>query len=168
MINEPDDPSLAAHSAITKTSKRDLRRTSFVAIVLLVLQAGIGMAVNLYVVVPAHHKGAHPSNFFGGSFQSVGWAVSHGAIILAIHAALGLSLAVFVVEVGYRATEASATIRYDVGNSRRTFRDRRRFQRASFLDFNKAVSSLLMALLTFGAIVCYGAILLLASSTVDD
>ena len=168
MINEPDDPSLAAHSAITKTSKRDLRRTSFVAIVLLVLQAGIGMAVNLYVVVPAHHKGAHPSNFFGGSFQSVGWAVSHGAIILAIRAALGLLLAVFVVEVGYRATKQARRSVTTWAILAGLFVIGAGFNGASFLDFNKAVSSLLMALLTFGAIVCYGAILLLASSTVDD
>ena len=33
------------------------------AIVLLLAEAGIGMAVNLYVTVPAHHPGARPGDY---------------------------------------------------------------------------------------------------------
>jgi hypothetical protein len=38
----------------------------------------------------------------------------------------------------------------------------------SFLDFIMVVSSLLMAMLTVAAIVCYGAILFLSSSAVGN
>jgi hypothetical protein len=42
------------------------------------------------------------------------------------------------------------------------------FNGARFLDFNKAVSSLLTALFTFAAIVRYGATLFLSSSAVGN
>jgi hypothetical protein len=50
------------------------------SIVLVLVQAGIGMVVNLDVTIPAHHRGAHPSNYFAGSVHSVGWAIAHGPI----------------------------------------------------------------------------------------
>jgi hypothetical protein len=37
------------------------------AILLALVQAGLGMVVNLYVNRPAHHPGAHPANYFAGS-----------------------------------------------------------------------------------------------------
>ncbi len=62
------------------------------AILLVLVQAELGMVVNLYVIVPAHHPGAHPANYFAGSLHSVTWAISHSPIPLALHAALGLAL----------------------------------------------------------------------------
>jgi hypothetical protein len=61
-------------------------------LVLLLGQFAIGMAVNLYVVVPPHHPGAHPVNYFTGSVHSLGWAIGSGPAVLAAHAALGLFL----------------------------------------------------------------------------
>jgi heme A synthase len=168
MTNQPDNASLAAHTRANAKSRRGLRHTSFGAIVLLIVQAGIGMAVNLYVIVPAHHEGADPSNFFGGSIKSVGWAISHDAIILAIHAVLGLLLVIFVVEVAYRATKHTRGLVTTWAILAGLFVIGAGFKGASFLDFNKAISSLLMALLTFAAIVCYCAILFLSSSAVND
>jgi heme A synthase len=168
MANQTDNPSPAAHTPVTATSRRGLRHSSLGAIVLLIFQAGIGMAVNLYVIVPAHHDGANPSNFFGGSIKSVGWAVSHGAIILAIHAVLGLLLVVFVVEVAYRTTKQKRRSVTTWALLAGLFVIGAGFNGASFLDFNKAVSSLLMALLTFAAIVSYCAILFLLSNAADE
>jgi hypothetical protein len=37
------------------------------AIVLVLIQAGLGTAVNLYVTVPDRHPGVHPANYFSGS-----------------------------------------------------------------------------------------------------
>jgi len=37
------------------------------AAALVVIQVAIGIVVNLYVTVPAHHPGAHPANYFSGS-----------------------------------------------------------------------------------------------------
>ena len=70
------------------------------AIVLILVQSGLGMDVNLYVTVPAHHPGAHPASYFSGSVHSVGWAIAHGTPSLAIHASLGLALVILVVAIG--------------------------------------------------------------------
>jgi hypothetical protein len=59
---------------------RDLLRMALEAIVLLLVQAGIGMIVNLFVTIPAHHPGSRPSNYFGGSFRSVTWAITQGPL----------------------------------------------------------------------------------------
>lgn len=50
------------------------------AATLLLVQTGIGMVVNLYVKVPTSRPGAHPANYFSGSFHSVIWALRHGAL----------------------------------------------------------------------------------------
>jgi hypothetical protein len=138
-----------------------LRRFALGALLLVLVQAGIGMVVNLYVVVPASHPGARPSNYFAGSFHSVVWAIAHGALALAIHAALGLVLALLVIGVAVRAF---ADTRWPVrvwsviagllviGAG---------FNGASFLDFNKASSSLIMASLAYAAAACYAVILYL-------
>lgn len=137
------------------------RRLTLAAVVLVLIQAAIGMVVNLYVTIPAHHPGARPADFFTGSASGVGWAVTHGATALAIHATLGLALAVVVIGVAVRSFAVTrwpvrawsilgALLVIGAG-----------FNGASFLDFNYAVSSLIMALLAFGAVVCYTVVLFL-------
>jgi hypothetical protein len=130
------------------------------ALVVLV-QAGIGMIVNLYETIPAHHSGAHPSNYFTGSVRSVAWALSHGAAALVIHATLGLVLVVLAITVAVRALRIAhravsmwsilaAALVIGAG-----------FNGASFLDFNDDVSSLVMALLALGSVACYSVVLFL-------
>jgi hypothetical protein len=131
------------------------------AILLILVQAGIGTAVNLYVTVPARHPGAHPSDYLGGSFQSVVWAMSHGALALAVHAALGLALAVMVVGVAVRAVRLRQTTVSALCVLGGLFVIGAGFNGASFLDFNSNISSLIMALLAFAAVACYGTVLFL-------
>ena len=136
-----------------------LRRMVIGAIVLILVQAGIGMAVNLYVTVPASHPGAHPSDYLSGSFHSVVWAISHGAPALAVHAALGLALAVMVIGVSVRAVRlrrGTVTALSVVGGLLVIGAG---FNGASFLDFNDNISSLIMALLAFAAVACYAIVL---------
>jgi hypothetical protein len=132
-----------------------LRRMTLLAAVLVVAQTAIGMVVNLYVTVPAHHSGAQPANYSTGSLQSVAWALGHGAVALAIHAILGLALVAIAVWVAVRAVKLrpgwvgltavlGALLATGAG-----------FNGASFLDFNDNVSSLLMALLALGSLSCY-------------
>lgn len=138
------------------------------ALVLVLVQAGIGMDVNLFVTIPARHPGARPSSYLGGSFHGVVWSIAHGAIALAIHAALGLALAVLVISVaGYglrlrdRAIAAWSVLAglLVIGAG---------FNGASFLDFNDNISSLIMALLALGAVACYSvALYLLAAQPAD-
>jgi hypothetical protein len=143
-------------------------RTMLLAVIGVVLvQAGIGMVVNLYVTVPRRHPGAHPSSYFAGSYRSVAWAITHGTAILAVHAALGLALAVIVAAVFIHATRARNTAvavwcalggLLVIGAG---------FNGSSFLDFNDSISSLIMALLGFGSIACYAAALFLAGGQAD-
>jgi hypothetical protein len=138
-----------------------LKRLILSAVLLVLIQAGIGMVVNLYVTIPAHHPGARPASYFSGSASSVGWAVTHGASALAIHATLGLALVVVVIAVAVRSfAVASWPIRtwsmlgglLVIGAG---------FNGASFLDFNHDVSSLIMALLALGAVASYAVVLFL-------
>ena len=123
------------------------------------------MDVNLYVRVPAHHPGAHASNCLSGSFHSVVWALSHGAIALAIHVSLGLALVVLAIGVAVRAVRTrrpapsiccvlAGLLIIGAG-----------FNGASFLDYNLSANSLVMAVLALGALLSYViAIYLLPSS----
>ena len=143
------------------------RRLTLAAVVLVLIQAAIGMVVNLDVTIPANHPGSRPSNYFAGSVSSVGWAVSHGAAALAIHGTLGLAVAVVVIGVGVRSFAVArwpvrawsilaALLVIGAG-----------FNGASFLDFNYDVSSLIMALLALGAVVCYTVVLFLLPGRQD-
>jgi hypothetical protein len=141
-----------------------LRRMLLGATGLVLVQAGIGMYVNLYVAIPTQHPGARPKSYFGGSARSVAWAVAHGAPTLVIHAVLGLALAVLVIGVavcavrrGSRPVGAWSVLAglLVIGAG---------FNGASFLDFNQNISSLIMALLALGAVACYSAALYLLAA----
>lgn len=134
---------------------------AFAATLLVLVQAAIGMVVNLYVTIPARHPGAHPSEYFGGSFHSLVWAIAHGPVALAVHAALGLALVLMVIGVaidgvrlGGRAISVWSTIAalLVIGAG---------FNGASFLDFSHNTSSLVMALLAFAAVGCYSVVMFL-------
>jgi hypothetical protein len=60
----------------------------------LVVQFGIGMAIDLFVGITRHHHGTGASNLLTGAFDSVTWAVLHGPILLTIHALIGLGVAI--------------------------------------------------------------------------
>ena len=139
-----------------------LRRMLLGAIVLLLAQAGIGMAVNLYVTVPSRHPGARPGNYVSGSFDSVAWAIGHGAAALAVHASLGLALVIVAVGVavhGLRSRRRAVGAWSLLGG---LFVIGAGFNGASFLDFSHDISSLIMSLLAFGAIACYATALFVA------
>ncbi len=90
-----------------------------------IVQAGIGMDVNLFVAIPSHHSGAQPADFFTGSLSSVLWAVTHGGLALAVHTLLGIVLIVMVIAVVVRAARlrrrASTIWSALVSRFRRTF-----------------------------------------------
>jgi hypothetical protein len=142
-------------------SRISLRWQLLAAMLLVLVQACLGIVVNLYVTVPAHHPGAHPGNYFTGSLHSLGWALAHGTLTLVLHAGLGLGL---VLLAGYIALVTSRSGRRAIaawsilagllviGAG---------FNGASFLDFGNNISSLLMALLAFAAIGCYAVALAL-------
>jgi hypothetical protein len=132
-----------------------LRRLTLWNALLVILQVAVGMVVNLYVRVPAHHPGAQPPEYFSGSLRSVVWAISSGPPALAVHATLGLVVVAMALVLAVRAVAnfggwvaalsvlAAAMI---IGAG---------FNGASFLDFGAALSSLLMSLLALGSLACY-------------
>lgn len=132
-----------------------LRALLLLAILLILLQSVAGVVVNLYVAIPRSHPGAEPHNYLSGSYQSVVWAVTHGAPALAVHASLGAALvvlgigaAVHAVRAHRRAVAVWSTLGtlLVVGAA---------FNGASFLDFADHASSLIMACLAFGAVACF-------------
>lgn len=138
-----------------------LRRMTLGALLAVLVQAGIGMTVNLYVAVPAHHPGAHPADYVSGSLHSVGWALAHGAPALVAHVVLGLLLIVMVLSVAVRALgvgDRAVSVWTSLGG---LLVIGAAFNGASFLDFAAASSSLIMALLAFGAVACFGVALFL-------
>lgn len=138
-----------------------LRRVAFGAMLLVLAQAALGMAVNLDVTVPRSHPGARASNFLSGSFASVVWAIGHGGVALAAHAALGLGLVVITIAITIDAFKlrrrsisawSALAVLVVIGAG---------FNGASFLDYNHDVNSLIMALLAFSAVACYAVVLFL-------
>jgi hypothetical protein len=133
-----------------------MRRMTLGAAVLVVIQIAVGMVVNLYVTVPKDHPGAHPANYFSGSFHSVVWALGHGAAALVLHASLGLALVVVTFLVAVRAVRhgpRAVSVTYVLGF---LFVVGAGFNGASFLDFaGQNISSLIMALLALAALCCY-------------
>jgi hypothetical protein len=136
-----------------------LRRFALGAVVLVLIQASVGMVVNLDVTIPDHHPGASPSNYLSGSASSIGWAISHGAPALAIHVTLGLALVIIVIGVTVRAFAVPSTAVRAWSILGALLVIGAGFNGASFLDFNNDISSLIMALLAFAAVACYAIVI---------
>jgi len=146
-------------------STRQLRISFLFALVMLVGQFLLGMAVNLFVKIPDQHPGANPPEYFSGVAQSVTWAILHGNVLLAIHGGFGLVLVVAAV----------GTLVQAIG-------DRRRgivvsavfgligvlgagFNGGSFLNYHQDFSSMLMATGFAIAVVAYSVGLYIANET---
>lgn len=154
-------PAPTRETANRHESTARLRRMTLGALALVLVQAGIGMDVNLFAAIPARHPGAQASDYFTGSFHSVAWAIDHGAIALAIHASLGLALAVMAISVAVIAVRLRAWSLGTWAVLAGLLVIGAGFNGASFLDYNKDVSSLIMALLALGAVACYALVLYL-------
>lgn len=125
------------------------------ACVLLVIQYLLGMVVNTYVVLPAHHPGAQASNYFAGVASGVGWVISAGPAWAAAHAAFGLALivaALAAVALTWGRGSRAGTTMSIIGALAIIGAG---FNGASFLNYGKAFSSLIMAVLWLVALACY-------------
>lgn len=68
-----------------------------VACALLAAHYLLGMTVNVFVVIPAQHPGAHAGDYFSGAASGLGWVISSGPGWAAAHAAFGLALVVAAI-----------------------------------------------------------------------
>jgi hypothetical protein len=87
---------------------RGLRPNCFAAVVMLLLEYGLGIWVNLYVQIPASDHGK-------GTFAAFGAAVADGPAALALHALLGTLLLVTAVTLIFRAVLARKTVTTVIG-----------------------------------------------------
>ena len=78
--------------SMTSEQLNAYRLSSLIGVLMLIAQFMLGMAVNLFVVIPKDHPGSNPPEYFSGVVQSVAWALLHGNVLLILHAALGLVL----------------------------------------------------------------------------
>jgi len=144
---------------------RQLRISFLFALVMLIGQFLLGMAVNLFVKVPTDHPGANPPEYFSGVAQSVTWAILNGNLLLAVHAGFGLVLVVAAV----------GTLVQAIGNRRRGLVVSAvigfigvlaaGFNGGSFLNYHQDFSSMLMATGFAIAVVSYSAGLYVANET---
>lgn len=136
-------------------SARQLRISFLFALVMLIAQFLLGMAVNLFVKIPDQHPGANPPEYFGGVAQSVTWAILHGHFLLAIHTGFGLMLVVAAI----------GTLVQAIANRRRGIVVSAvfgfigvlgaGFNGGSFLNYHQDFSSMLMAAGLAIAVVSY-------------
>ncbi len=146
-------------------STRQVRVSFLFALVMLIGQFLLGMAVNLFVKIPDQHPGANPPEYFSGVAQSVNWAILHGNLLLAIHAGFGLVLVIAAVgtlvqAIGgrHRGLIVSAVFGF-VGVLAAGFNG------GSFLNYHQDFSSMLMATGFAIAVVAYSVGLYLVNET---
>lgn len=127
-----------------------LRRASLSAFVLLVVQYGIGIAVNLYVTVPKADHG-----------QSLGKIISTGPAGLTVHIVLGLLLILAAIGLVVQAAIARHRALILTSVIGLLALAGAAAQGASFVDNGHPSASMVMAVLTGVAILSYGASLYL-------
>jgi hypothetical protein len=93
---------LAVRSASVARGGSGLRINSLSAVVMLLIEYGLGIWVNLYAQIPASDHGK-------GAFAAFGAAVADGPVGLALHAVLGTLLLVTAIALVVRAVLARKT-----------------------------------------------------------
>jgi hypothetical protein len=149
MSLDAESPARPVSTAATARLAR-VRRGSLAVLVLVVVEYGIGMYVNLYVTVPRADHG-----------RSVGSAIANGPATLSIHVVIGLllglgALGVLVQAVLARhpgAIAASAVGLFALALASATG--------ASFTSSGQPVDSMGMSVLTGVGLLCYAATLYL-------
>jgi hypothetical protein len=131
------------------------------ACALLLVQYLLGMAVNLFVVLPARHPGAGASNYFSGAASGLGWVITDGPGLAAAHAAFGMALvaaALAAIALAWRQGSRAATVASVTGALAVIGAG---FNGVSFVNYGHAFSSMIMAGLWALALASYltGAIL---------
>jgi hypothetical protein len=132
-----------------------LLAVNFTACMLLLVQYLLGMAVNLYVALPAGHPGAGAGNYFSGAASGLAWVIPHGPAWAAAHAAFGLALvaaALASLALTWRQASRIATATSVLGTLAIVGAG---FNGVSFLNYRHAFSSMIMAGLWALARACY-------------
>jgi len=134
-----------------------LRRQATAVLVILAVQFLAGMLLNLFVTLPDKHPGSSGSMYFSRSWHSLAWALSgHGGWGLAIHAYLALGLVLGTLSLFVNAVMHHSRSWIMLGGIAALFTVGAFFNGLSFIDYNKDVSSMIMAI---GWLVAAGALI---------
>jgi hypothetical protein len=125
------------------------------ACLLLLVQYLLGMVVNLYVVIPAHHPGAGAGNYLAGAASGVAWVIPDGPAWAAAHAALGLAIVVAAVSAIFWSRRGGSRLTMFMSVLGALAILGAAFNGVSFLNYGKSFSSMIMAGLWALALVCY-------------
>jgi len=133
---------------------RRLLLVNIVACALLLVQYLLGMAVNVFVVLPGQHPGANAGDYFSGAASGLGWVISSGPGWAAAHAAFGLALVVAAIAAVAltRGHGRAAMVLPAVGALAVIGAA---FNGVSFVNYGQAFSSMIMASLWALALGCY-------------
>jgi hypothetical protein len=144
---------------LSRRQLRTLRGSTFGLLVMLIIQFGLGIAVNLYVTLPASDQGT-------GFLSAIGKALSSSSVALASHAGLGLLIVLAALALIVRASIArhAPSIVFSVLGLLSIAAAA--FNGARFVsDGGLANASLAMALAAGGAMLWYAILLFVLAST---
>lgn len=110
------------------------------------LQFLAGMLLNLFVTIEVTHPGSTGSEYFSRSWHSFVWSLSgHGGWELSFHAYLALLLVLGSIALFVRATVMRNKGWAITGGISALFTLGAFFNGMSFVDYNKDISSMIMA-----------------------
>lgn len=135
-----------------------LRANALAALVMLVLEFGLGVAVNLYATLPRADHGQQ-------LFVAFGSAVTRGPIILTLHALLGTFLLITAVAALVRAVGARRVAHITLTAVALVVIVAAWLSGASFVGDGGAGSSMGMAVATGVAFLCYVLVLFIAPAS---
>jgi hypothetical protein len=127
------------------------------AMIMLVSQFLIGMAVNLFVKIPTDHPGARPSEYFSGVVQSVTWAILHGPLLLIPHASFGVLIVISAFGLFGQAIRSRIRPLIVITGIGALAVLAAGFNGGSFLNYNEDFSSMQMADFFAIAVIAYTA-----------
>jgi hypothetical protein len=150
----------SSRPGLTLRQLRTLRGSTFGLLVMLIIQFGIGIAVNLYVTLPASDQGS-------GILGAVGKALSSGSVSLAAHAGFGLLIVLAALALIVRAIITRHTPAIVLSVLGLLSITAAAFNGARFVsDGGPANASLAMALAAGGAMLWYAILLFVLANTV--
>jgi hypothetical protein len=124
-----------------------------------VIQFLAGMLLNLFVTIPNSHPGSSGSMYFSRSFHSLVWTMSGaGGWVLGFHVYLGILLVIgstFLCINAYFLRDKKWSV---VGGIAALLTIGALFNGLSFVNYNKNISSMIMAVCWLGAVgsITYG------------
>jgi hypothetical protein len=145
-------PAAARGASAAAGADGGLRPGSFAAVVMLLIEYGLGVWVNLYAQVPASDKGK-------GAFAAFGAAVADGPVALTLHALLGTLLLVTAVTLAVRAVLARKAAAAVIGAAALLAIIAAWLSGARFTGDGAGGASFGMAMATAVALLCYAIIL---------